>query len=250
MNRITKAYFVTLTSGLMTFGATNIVNFSNNSSSSVFADKNKVQNIDINDLTSSDSNGSLKPGYYKTNVEFTNQNTWFSKKGHKVVTVKTSTNDNMSILATKKQFNKLKDGTQATVTLQAKKENIDGAKIINLYIKKLNIISGGTSAHQKTIDALNAKKDELNQSTQQSSGVDIIESFNEVSHNIFNIQLDSSAINGTNMEIKSLINSINKQLVDTYQNTTDGAPTMEYYVGNTKIAVNRILDPTQVKIEN
>lgn len=41
----------------------------------VSATKHHVKNINNNDLTTGYSEDSLKPGYYKTDVEFTNQNT-------------------------------------------------------------------------------------------------------------------------------------------------------------------------------
>src|SRR5699024_5483099 len=121
----------------------------------------------------------------KTDVEFTGQDTWYNKRGHKATNIKTS-NGSLLIFATKKQANKLQDGTKANVTLKAKVDTIDGTKVKNLYITDMSIISGGTSAkakseqaHQKLINDLNAKKDELNQSVQSSLGIDAIVSIDE-----------------------------------------------------------------------
>ncbi|WP_419154672.1 hypothetical protein [Weissella bombi] len=223
----------------------------------VSAAKHHVKNINNNDLTTGYSEDSLKPGYYKTDVEFTNQNTWSNKKGHKIVAVKSTQQDDILLFATKKQVNKLQDGTKATVTLHAKSEKIDGEQQTDFYITKLNITSGGTSAkakakqtHQKLIDALSAKKDELNQSSQQSVGVDVINDMNEVTEHSYNVYLDPAAIDGNDTEVKALITSINTALVHTAKDNGDVAPNMEYYVGNMKVAVNKAFNLDQIKMKN
>ena len=224
------------------------------SSSSV---SKEVKTVSVDDLVNGINDDTLKNGYYKTDVEFTGQDTWYNKRGHKATNVKTS-NGSLLIFATKKQANKLQDGTKATVTLQAKVDNIDGTKVKNLYITDMSIVSGGTSAkakseqaHQSLIDDMNAKKDELNQSVQSSLGVDAIENLEETSDNSYDIELNSAVIDGNDTQVKSTISSINSQLVDVSSSHDEPTPDMHYYVGTTEVAQNRIIiNPSEVKLEN
>ena len=223
------------------------------SSSSV---SKEVKTVSVDDLVNGINDDTLKNGYYKTDVEFTGQDTWYNKRGHKATNVKTS-NGSLLIFATKKQANKLQDGTKATVTLQAKVDNIDGTKVKNLYITDMSIVSGGTSAkakseqaHQSLIDDMNAKKDELNQSVQSSLGVDAIENLEETSDNSYDIELNSAVIDGNDTQVKSTIGSINSQLVDVSSSHDEPTPDMHYYVGTTEVAQNRmIMNPSEVKLE-
>ena len=224
------------------------------SSSSV---SKEVKTVSVDDLVNGVNDDTLKNGYYKTDVEFTGQDSWYNKRGHKATNVKTS-NGSLLIFATKKQANKLQDGTKATVTLQAKVDNIDGTKVKNLYITDMSIVSGGTSAkakseqaHQSLIDDMNAKKDELNQSVQSSLGVDAIENLEETSDNSYDIELNSAVIDGNDTQVKSTISSINSQLVDVSSSHDEPTPDMHYYVGTTEVAQNRIIiNPSEVKLEN
>ena len=223
------------------------------SSSSV---SKEVKTVSVDDLVKGVNDDTLKNGYYKTDVEFTGQDSWYNKRGHKATNVKTS-NGSLLIFATKKQANKLQDGTKATVTLQAKVDNIDGTKVKNLYITDMSIVSGGTSAkakseqaHQSLIDDMNAKKDELNQSVQSSLGVDAIENLEETSDNSYDIELNSAVIDGNDTQVKSTIGSINSQLVDVSSSHDEPTPDMHYYVGTTEVAQNRmIMNPSEVKLE-
>lgn len=223
------------------------------SSSSV---SKEVKTVSVDDLVNGINDDTLKNGYYNTDVEFTGQDSWYNKRGHKATNVKTS-NGSLLIFATKKQANKLQDGTKATVTLQAKVDNIDGTKVKNLYITDMSILSGGTSAkakseqaHQSLIDDMNAKKDELNQSVQSSLGVDAIENLEETSDNSYDIELNSAVIDGNDTQVKSTISSINSQLVDVSSSHDEPTPDMHYYVGTTEVAQNRmIMNPSEVKLE-
>ena len=216
----------------------------------------EVKTVSVDDLVNGVNDDTLKNGYYKTDVEFTGQDSWYNKRGHKATNVKTS-NGSLLIFATKKQANKLQDGTKATVTLQAKVDNIDGTKVKNLYITDMSIVSGGTSAkakseqaHQSLIDDMNAKKDELNQSVQSSLGVDAIENLEETSDNSYDIELNSAVIDGNDTQVKSTIGSINSQLVDVSSSHDEPTPDMHYYVGTTEVAQNRmIMNPSEVKLE-
>ena len=223
------------------------------SSSSV---SKEVKTVSVDDLVNGINDDTLKNGYYKTDVEFTGQDTWYNKRGHKATNIKTS-NGSLLIFATKKQANKLQDGTKANVTLKAKVDTIDGTKVKNLYITDMSIISGGTSAkakseqaHQKLINDLNAKKDELNQSVQSSLGIDAIVSIDETSEDFYDIELNSAVLDGNDMQVKSTIDSINSQLVDVSSSHDEPTPDMHYYVGTTEVAQNRmIMNPSEVKLE-
>ena len=223
------------------------------SSSSV---SKEVKTVSVDDLVNGINDDTLKNGYYKTDVEFTGQDTWYNKRGHKATNVKTS-NGSLLIFATKKQANKLQDGTKATVTLQAKVDNLDGTKVKNLYITDMSVTSGGTSAkakseqtHQSLIDDMNAKKDELNKSVQSSLGVDAIVSLDETSDNSYDIELNSAVLDGSDTQVKSTIGSINSQLVDVSSSHDEPTPDMHYYVGTTEVAQNRmIMNPSEVKLE-
>lgn len=216
----------------------------------------EVKTVSVDDLVNGINDDTLKTGYYKTDVEFTGQDNWYNKRGHKATNVKTS-NGSLLIFATKKQANKLQDGTKANVTLQAKVDTIDGTKVKNLYITDMSIISGGTSAkakseqaHQKLINDLNAKKDELNQSVQSSLGIDAIVSIDETSEDSYDIELNSAVLDGNDMQVKSTIDSINSQLVDVSSSHDEPTPDMHYYVGTTEVAQNRmIMNPSEVKLE-
>ena len=223
------------------------------SSSSV---SKEVKTVSVDDLVNGINDDTLKNGYYKTDVEFTGQDTWYNKRGHKATNVKTS-NGSLLIFATKKQANKLQDGTKATVTLQAKVDNLDGTKVKNLYITDMSVTSGGTSAkakseqtHQSLIDDMNAKKNELNKSVQSSLGVDAIVSLDETSDNSYDIELNSAVLDGSDTQVKSTIGSINSQLVDVSSSHDEPTPDMHYYVGTTEVAQNRmIMNPSEVKLE-
>ena len=223
------------------------------SSSSV---SKEVKTVSVDDLVNGINDDTLKNGYYKTDVEFTGQDTWYNKRGHKATNVKTS-NGSLLIFATKKQANKLQDGTKSTVTLQAKVDNLDGTKVKNLYITDMSVTSGGTSAkakseqtHQSLIDDMNAKKDELNKSVQSSLGVDAIVSLDETSDNSYDIELNSAVLDGSDTQVKSTIGSINSQLVDVSSSHDEPTPDMHYYVGTTEVAQNRmIMNPSEVKLE-
>lgn len=223
------------------------------SSSSV---SKEVKTVSVDDLVNGINDDTLKNGYYKTDVEFTGQDTWYNKRGHKATNIKTS-NGSLLIFATKKQANKLQDGTKATVTLQAKVDNLDGTKVKNLYITDMSVTSGGTSAkakseqtHQSLIDDMNAKKDELNKSVQSSLGVDAIVSLDETSDNSYDIELNSAVLDGSDTQVKSTIGSINSQLVDVSSSHDEPTPDMHYYVGTTEVAQNRmIMNPSEVKLE-
>lgn len=259
MNKLIKMGVISLVTVSLaggTFGT--VATLSDNNT--VSASKHYVKRISLDELTTEYEANNFQSEYFKTDVEFTNQDAWFNKKGHKVVSVKSSNNgddNDILLFATKKQANKLQNGTKAKVTLHIKDEKINGEKVTNVYITKLNITSGGTSAkakakqaHQKLLDALSAKKDELNQSSEQSVGVDVITDMEEVMDHSYNVSLDSAAIDGNETEVKALITNINTTLVQTAKANGDEAPSFEYYVGSMKVAVNKVFNPEQIKMKN
>ena len=108
-----------------------------------------------------------------------------------------------------------------------------------------------TKKKQDLANAINAKKDQLNQATQESNGVDMIESIDKSSYGSYDIYLSDYVLSGNDRQIKSVLDSITSQFVDVFDSNGADSPIIHYYVGSTKIAENRaIMNPSEVKLEN
>lgn len=103
---------------------------------------------------------------------------------------------------------------------------------------------------QKFTEAINNKIDELNQATQDSSGVDVIQGIDNPYGNTYKIQLDNFVLSGNDRQIKSVINSINSQFIEIFEDNGKQSPVMRYEVDGTEIAKNKVLDPSEIKLEN
>ena len=102
---------------------------------------------------------------------------------------------------------------------------------------------------QKFTNAINTKIDSINQATQNSNGIDAIQGIDHPYDNTYKIQLDSFFLSGTDLQIKSAVNSINSQFIEIFEDNGKPSPTIRYEVDGTEIAKNKILNPSEVKLE-
>lgn len=103
---------------------------------------------------------------------------------------------------------------------------------------------------QKFVDDINNKIDELNQATQESSGIDIIQGIDHPYTHTYKVHLDSFMLEGNDRQIKSVLNPINSQFIEIFENNGKQIPVMHYDVNGTEIAKNKVLDPSEIKLEN
>ena len=103
---------------------------------------------------------------------------------------------------------------------------------------------------QKFVDDINNKIDELNQATQESSGIDIIQGIDHPYTHTYKVHLDSFMLEGNDRQIKSVLNSINSQFIEIFENNGKQIPVMHYDVNGTEIAKNKVMNPSEVKLEN
>ena len=96
---------------------------------------------------------------------------------------------------------------------------------------------------QKFIDDINNKINELNQATQESNGVDVIQDIDHPYNYTYKVHLDSFVLEGNDKQVKSVVNSINSQLIDIFDNHGKQSPVMRYDVNGTEIAKNKTLHP-------
>ena len=103
---------------------------------------------------------------------------------------------------------------------------------------------------QKFVDDINNKIDELNQATQESSGIDVIQGIDHPYTHTYKVHLDSFMLEGNDRQIKSVLNSINSQFIEIFENNGKQIPVMHYDVNGTEIAKNKVMNPSEVKLEN
>ena len=102
---------------------------------------------------------------------------------------------------------------------------------------------------QKFVDDINNKIDELNQATQESSGIDVIQGIDHPYTHTYKVHLDSFMLEGNDRQIKSVLNSINSQFIEIFENNGKQIPVMHYDVNGTEIAKNKVMNPSEVKLE-
>lgn len=102
---------------------------------------------------------------------------------------------------------------------------------------------------QKFIDDINNKINELNQATQESNGVDVIQDIDHPYNYTYKVHLDSFVLEGNDKQVKSVVNSINSQLIDIFDNHGKQSPVMRYDVNGTEIAKNKTLHPSEIELE-
>lgn len=251
MNKIIKLGMATFTT-IFIMGS--LFSYNDNTAS---ASTHHVTKISVHKLANKMNNDNLKKGYYKTSVQFVNQDNWTSSHGYKKVEIKDK-NGSLLVYTTNKQFSKLAEGTKAKVTFNAKNDNFGGNKVLNLHISKMKITNKSSNSssiaeqsNEKLQKDLNAKKDQLNKATQESTSVDVIHSIDHPYDNTYHINLDNYIQDGSNAQIKSVLNSINSQFIDVFENDGKPDPVLRYYVDGTEIAKNTLItDASKVKLEN
>lgn len=251
MNKIIKLSIVILSTIFITGSS---FYYNDNSASAI---THHVKKISVNKLADKMSSGDLRKGYYKTSVQFVNQDNWASSHGYKKVEIKDK-NGSLLVYTTNKQFSKLTEGTKAKVTFNAKNDNFGGNKVLNLHVSKMKVTNKSSNSssvaeqpNEKLQKDLNAKKEQLNKATQESTRVDVIHSIDHPYDNTYHINLDNYIQEGSNAQIKSVLNSINSQFIDIFESNGKPEPVLRYYVDGTEIAKNTLItDASKVKLEN
>jgi len=94
-------------------------------------------------------------------------------------------------------------------------------------------------------------KDQVNQITQDSAGMDIINSITTKGNHAYEIDFSSAVATVGSTEIKTLVNTVNQHLYKISVENGESNPIFYYYIGGMKIGENRsILAPDEVKFNS
>lgn len=217
-----------------------------------------AKNTTTTDLLNSENDGTLKNGYYKTDVELTASDTWEEKDKDSTVKVIAGDNQTLSLKVSKKIFETLTDGTKGQALIEVKDIKLAGSTFPDFFLKSINISEGKTNSSEKEAasesklyEAISTQKDSLNQLVYSDLNANVIDSIDEHDSGAYYVQLNSVMSSATDNELKSIINSINTQLVNTASSNGNSNPMFKYYIGSLKIGENKsVLDPETVKFEN
>ncbi|MCU5684060.1 hypothetical protein OCF64_19795 [Bacillus wiedmannii] len=221
----------------------------------------EIQKITTEQLLGRVNDNSIKVGdKFHLTVELFESDTWSTgATGSFHVMAKAGSDDLSLYLANESDTDKWTDGTQLDVTVIAKSDKVADVEMINLYIESAKIVSGGTTAETKKqadIDAYYAAMEEhkttLNQVAQDNGLTNAIDSIEPSTvFPAFKVNLSADLMQVNTLELKSFINTINKQLIEISVSKGLNNPQISYYIGGTKIGENRsILDPNEVKFKN
>lgn len=232
-------------------------NPSNNENQQIKNNLKTAKSTTATDLLNSENDGTLKKGFYKTEIELTASDTWIEKENDSTVKVIAGDNQTLSLKVSKKIFETLKDGTKGQALIQVKDIKIDGSTFPDFFLKSIDISEGKTNSSEKAeasdskvYEAISAQKDSLNQSVYADLNANVIDSIDEHDSGAYYVQLNSVMSSATDNELKSIISSINTQLVETSSSNGNDNPMFKYYIGSLKIGENKsIVDPNTVKFE-
>ena len=220
----------------------------------------KVIEITPDQLVEKTNNGSLKSGEkYHFVGEMMRADNWNTgSSGKFTVYVKAPSQSpiaGMMLYADESDADNWTDGTQVDFTVNIEDVNVGGEKITNPVVKSSKIISGGTSKEAKKTAIENnfySAMTSAAQTVNNNLGSTAIDSIDKgYIYPAVDVQLNIVFASYTNMEIKSLVQTLNENLVKVAIDNGEANPQIKYYISGVSIGENRsILNPSEVKFNS
>lgn len=206
------------------------------------------------------NNGTLKSGEkYHFVGEMMHSDNWSTdSSGNYTVYVKAPEQASiagMSLYADEHDAERWTDGTQVDFVVNIKNVDLGGDKVPTPVVKTSKILSGGTTKEQKDSIKENDYYDALSSAAQTvntSLGTNAIDSIDRgYSYPAANVNLNIVFASYSNMEIKSLVQTLNESLVKIAHSKGVDNPQFHYYISGVEIGENRsIMDPSKVKFNS
>lgn len=211
-------------------------------------------------LVEKTNNGTLKSGEkYHFVGEMMNSDNWTTgATGNYTVYVKApeqSPMTGMMLYADEHDAERWTDGTKVDFIVNIKDIDVDGNKITMPVVKTSKILSGGTTKEQKDSIKENDYYKAMSSAAQTvntSLGTTAIDSIDKGSvYPVADVKLNIVFASYSNMEIKSLVQTLNESLVKLAHSKGEDYPQFHYYISGVEIGENRsIMDPSKVKFNS
>lgn len=211
-------------------------------------------------LVEKTNNGTLKSGEeYHFVGEMMNADNWTTgATGNYTVYVKApeqSPMAGMMLYADEHDAERWTDGTKVDFVVNIKDIDVNGDKITVPVVKTSKILSGGTTKEQKNSIKENNYYEAMSSAVQTvntSLGTTAIDSIDkDLVYPAANVNLNIVFASYSNMEIKSLVQTLNESLVKIAHSKGVDNPQFHYYISGVEIGENRsIMDPSKVKFNS
>ena len=147
------------------------------------------------------------------------------------------------------------DGTKVDFVVNIKDVDLGGDKVPTPVVKTSKILSGGTTKEQKDSIKENDFYEAMSSAAQtvnENLGDTAIDSIDRGSiYPVADVQLNIIFASYSNMEIKSLVQTLNENLAKIAYSKGENNPQFNYYISGVKIGENRsIMDPSEVKFNS
>ena len=212
------------------------------------------------ELIEKENNGTLKSGEkYHFVGEMMRSDDWNTDSSDNytvyVKAPKQASIAGMSLYADKDDAEKWTDGTQVDFVVKIKNVDLNGYKVLTPVVKTSKILSGGTTKEQKDSKKENDYYEALSSAAQTvntSLGTTAIDSIEkDYVYPSANVKLNIAFASYSNMEIKSLVQTLNENLVKIANSKGENNPQFHYYISGVKIGENRsIMNPSEVKFNS
>ena len=211
-------------------------------------------------LVEKTNNGTLKSGekYHFVGEMMRSDNWSTDSSGNYTVYVKApeqASIADMSLYADEHDAERWTDGTQVDFVVNIKNVDLNGNKFLMPVVKTSKILSGGTTKEQKDSIKENDYYEAMSSAAQTvntSLGTTAIDSIDKGSiYPVADVKLNIVFASYSNMEIKSLVQTLNESLVKLAHSKGVDYPQFHYYISGVEIGENRsIMDPSKVKFNS
>lgn len=211
-------------------------------------------------LVEKTNNGTLKSGekYHFVGEMMRSDNWSTDSSGNYTVYVKAPEQASiagMSLYADEHDAERWTDGTQVDFVVNIKNVDLNGNKFLMPVVKTSKILSGGTTKEQKDSIKENDYYEAMSSAAQTvntSLGTTAIDSIDKGSiYPVADVKLNIVFASYSNMEIKSLVQTLNESLVKLAHSKGVDYPQFHYYISGVEIGENRsIMDPSKVKFNS
>ena len=211
-------------------------------------------------LVEKTNNGTLKSGekYHFVGEMMRSDNWSTDSSGNYTVYVKAPEQASiagMSLYADEHDAERWTDGTQVDFVVNIKDVDLNGYKVLMPVVKTSKILSGGTTKEQKDSIKENDYYEAMSSAAQTvntSLGTTAIDSIDkDLFYPAANVKLNIVFASYSNMEIKSLVQTLNESLVKIAYSKGEDNPQFHYYISGVEIGENRsIMNPSEVKFNS
>lgn len=211
-------------------------------------------------LVEKTNNGTLKSGeeYHFVGEMMRSDNWSTGSTGNYTVYVKApeqSSIAGMMLYADEHDAERWTDGTKVDFVVNIKDVDLGGDKVPTPIVKTSKILSGGTTKEQKDSIKENDFYEAMSSAAQtvnENLGNTAIDSIDRGSiYPVADVQLNIIFASYSNMEIKSLVQTLNENLAKIAYSKGENNPQFNYYISGVKIGENRsIMDPSEVKFNS